>query len=71
MFHPRGLALALHADSTGQLTRWSLLGDGSEAWSFPEEVDQAHFRNAEATMLTARTALQPAHRINQEPNDHA
>ncbi|NEA21583.1 hypothetical protein [Actinomadura bangladeshensis] len=54
VFHPRGLALALHADSTGQITRWSLLGDGSEAWSFPDEVDQTHFRNAEATLCAAR-----------------
>lgn len=36
VFHPRGYALALHFDDDGQATGWSLLGDGTERWSFSE-----------------------------------
>jgi hypothetical protein len=33
-FHPRGYALALHLDENGDVTGWSILGDGSEPWYF-------------------------------------
>lgn len=32
VFHPRGYALAIHADG------WSLLGDGGEVWQFGDDV---------------------------------
>lgn len=50
VFHPRGFALALHAGDSGVITGWSLQGDGSEAWSFPEEREQHLFRLAEGTL---------------------
>jgi hypothetical protein len=34
VFHPRGYALGLHFDPDGRATGWSLIGDGSEPWSF-------------------------------------
>lgn len=41
VFHPRGYALALHFEDTpdrnlaegGEVTGWSILGDGTEPWS--------------------------------------
>ena len=37
LFHPRGYALALHQDETGEVIGWSLLGDGTERWAFSEQ----------------------------------
>lgn len=54
VFHPRGFALALHADADGHITGWSLQGDGGEAWSFPPGLDAAHFQAAERTLNAAR-----------------
>lgn len=56
VFHPRGFALALHADEDGTVTGWNLLGDGSEAWSFPEEREREHFQRAEQTLRGAAIA---------------
>lgn len=39
VFHPRGYALALHSDESGDCVGWSLLGDGSEPWTFPDDCD--------------------------------
>lgn len=46
-FHPRGYALAVHPDGAG----WSLLGDGSEPWCFPDgEITDAKFWAAQSTL---------------------
>lgn len=34
VLHPRGYAMALHYDDDMHCIGWSLLGDGSEPWSF-------------------------------------
>lgn len=54
VFHPRGFAFALHTDHAGKVTGWSLLGDGSEPWTFPRDVDQEGHRLAEASLDAAR-----------------
>lgn len=59
VFHPRGLALAVHVDDAGAVEGWSLQGDGSEAWSFPPEAEQDLFRLAEQTLTAARAAVLP------------
>lgn len=50
-FHPRGVALALHADGVGRAYGWSLLPspDGGP-WTYPEDVEAGHYRRAEATL---------------------
>lgn len=41
VLHPRGYALAIHVDEAGAATGWSLLGDGTEPWSFsPAESER-------------------------------
>ncbi|MGA5202746.1 hypothetical protein [Streptomyces variegatus] len=54
VFHPRGLALALHADDTGHVYGWSLLPspDGGP-WTYPEDVEPDYLRSAEATLTAA------------------
>lgn len=51
VFHPRGYALALHFDDGGDVTGWSLRGDGGEAWVMPDgpENDQL-MRKAKAAL---------------------
>lgn len=44
LLHPRGYALAVHRADDGAVTGWSLLGDGSEPWSFAPEIDAAEYR---------------------------
>lgn len=41
VFHPRGYALAFHHDSDGNVTGWSLEGDGSERWRYDEDMGSA------------------------------
>ncbi|MEV1013767.1 hypothetical protein AB0I89_23740 [Micromonospora sp. NPDC049801] len=53
VFHPRGYALALHADSTGTVTGWSLMGDGSEPWRFADDMNE-QFAAAEQTLRNQR-----------------
>ncbi|MGI5223561.1 hypothetical protein [Actinoallomurus sp. CA-142502] len=53
VFHPRGLALAIHVDGNGTATAWSLQGDGTEPWSFPPEREREHFQHAEQTLRDA------------------
>jgi hypothetical protein len=36
VFHPRGYALAIHFDSDGVATGWSIMGDGLERWAFAQ-----------------------------------
>lgn len=40
VLHPRGFALALHVADDGQVTGWSLVGDGTEPWQYAEEADE-------------------------------
>ncbi|MCW2831129.1 MAG: hypothetical protein JWP31_1821, partial [Aeromicrobium sp.] len=40
VFHPRGWAFSLHVDGAGDITGWSLIGDGVETWSFGPDVDE-------------------------------
>lgn len=40
VFHPRGFALALTFDAEGAATGWTLMGDGSEVWTFPADMDE-------------------------------
>ncbi len=44
VLHPRGFALALHFDDDGNATGWSLVGDGSEPWAFPHELEDELFQ---------------------------
>ena len=37
VFHPRGYALAIHLDDAGVATGWSLMGDGTEAWTMGDD----------------------------------
>lgn len=42
-FHSDGYALAFYKDDEGNVIGWSMLGDGSEAWSFTDEKNDAEF----------------------------
>lgn len=53
VFHPRGFALALHADETGAVTGWSLQGNGTEPWSFPLDREPEHYQHAEQALREA------------------
>jgi len=54
MFHPRGHALALYVDDAGQVSGWSLEGDGPEPWRYAAQADEADcFRRAERTLRQA------------------
>lgn len=48
VFHPRGFALTLVGDA------WTVMGNGTEPWSFPEEVDKDKFVAAEQTLWEYR-----------------
>jgi len=54
VFHPRGLALALHRRD-GDVTGWSIMGDGSEVWTFTEEADDRNYATALAFLEDATT----------------
>jgi len=43
VFHPRGYALAFQVEDDGSVSGWSLLGDGSECWTFSPEADDEGF----------------------------
>lgn len=43
VFHPRGLALALVTDTTGNVVGWLMQGDGSEPFTFTPEDDDEQF----------------------------
>lgn len=61
VFHPRGFALALHVDGAGEIVGWSLLGDGSEPWAMPDDVEDRLFQAAERTLGEARDPVCPHH----------
>lgn len=55
VFHPRGYALGLVADGSGQILGWSLLGDGSEPWRYGTEPGEASYlHRAEQTLRGQR-----------------
>lgn len=56
VFHPRGFALAIHHNRNGEATGWSIMGDGSEPWTFdPDSVDEDDlFARAEAFLESCR-----------------
>lgn len=56
VFHPRGFALAIHHDAAGRATGWSLLGDGSEPWTFDGDTidEDSLFERAEAFLESHR-----------------
>lgn len=39
VFHPRGYALVFHM-TNGEVTGWSLDGDGEEVWTFGDEIHE-------------------------------
>mgnify|MGYP006935510369 CR=1 FL=1 len=41
--HPLGCALAFHTDDEGNVTGWSMLGDGTQVFGYSEEVDDEKF----------------------------
>lgn len=58
VFHPRGIALALHEEG-GEAVGWSLVtATEGEPFTFPESVDNDGFRRAEATLNAALTKEQ-------------
>lgn len=42
-FHPHGLALAFVPGKDGKVAGWTVIGDGTELWTFPLEDDEEHF----------------------------
>lgn len=55
VFHPRGVALALHEED-GEARGWELLAaPEGEPFAFPESVDTDSFRRAEETLRAALT----------------
>lgn len=61
VFHPRGFALAMHFDDQGAATGWSLLGDGTEPWTFQLQDAEADrlFRAVEATLREQAAGADP------------
>jgi hypothetical protein len=61
VFHPRGYALALVVDTTtGETAGWTLLGDGSEPWSYADSCND-RFDAAEATLRAAALVTDDDH----------
>lgn len=55
VFHPRGLALALHYDKDETVTGWSLLrATNGEPFAFEPDADDRGFKAAEQTIADAR-----------------
>lgn len=50
VFHPRGWALAAHADGQGRIDGWALLGDGREVWTMPSSIEDELFAKAQALL---------------------
>jgi hypothetical protein len=66
VFHPRGWALALHIDTYGKATGWSLLGDGIEPWSMGD--DPTGTGRTETEILARVEALLAPHPAEPLPN---
>ena len=58
VFHPRGLALAVHQDAAGKPIGWELVPDPARGpTSFPQGVDAEYFQRAEKTLREALAKL--------------
>jgi hypothetical protein len=58
VFHPRGYALALHRNTmTNEIEGWSLVGDGSEPWSFSDEGLPAGYPTIDELFRLAKGTL--------------
>lgn len=62
VFHPRGFALSLTADASGDIVGWDLLGDGTEVWTFTEDRDDHHFANAQRALAPRQGGGDDTHR---------
>lgn len=49
-FHPRGYALAIHYDENGDAIGWSILGDGTDPYTVPDETATQRFHDAALTL---------------------
>ena len=54
-FHPQGFALAFIYEDDGTVSGWTLQGDGSEVWTFSNEVDDKYFSKAQEFFARHRT----------------
>jgi hypothetical protein len=59
VFHPRGFALGLDVDDAGNVTGWTMIGDGSEPWAFGDlpdgtPIDDREFAKVEAFLDVLR-----------------
>lgn len=55
VFHPRGYALAFHQNDDGEITGWSLKGDGTEPWYYGSNSDEdKHFADVQFTLSQAK-----------------
>lgn len=54
VFHPRGFAFGIVMDEDGTISGWSMSGDGSEPWNFPEAVDDECFARVEEFLNVLR-----------------
>lgn len=55
VFHPRGFALALnYEDGNDEPVGWSIVGDGSEPWTFTDGIDDEKFAEIEGLLDQAR-----------------
>lgn len=60
VFHPRGLALALHAEKeTGEVVGWNIVGDGGKVWKFTEVDDDEYFARAKKTIQEITGQVHP------------
>lgn len=42
-FHPLGFALTFMLEEDGSISGWCIQGDGTECWTFEEEVDDRNY----------------------------
>lgn len=55
LFHPRGFVLALHRDQHGQVTGWTIEGNGQTVWQYDDTVLEDDYLAAfERTLTQAR-----------------
>lgn len=54
VFHSLGFALALHKEDDGTVSGWSMLGDGSEVWTFTNDADDEEFAKAHRFLNSLR-----------------
>lgn len=55
VFHPRGLALALHRGDDGKIVGWTVDGHGGEVWSFAPDDDDEGFERADRFLRQVRS----------------